>query len=300
MIAAYLTLTPDELLDRAHKLEALLDGCTLCPRACGAQRRLGETGRCREGSHVRIANAAPHFGEEDVLVGVYGSGTIFFSGCNLDCVFCQNARISRGSDGHEIDNEELARIMLDLQSRGCHNINLVSPTHALPFIVDAVAKASTQGLELPLVYNTGGYDELRTLRLLDGIVDIYMPDFKYGSNEAGSKYSGVPDYFDVATKALREMHRQVGDLRVGPRGIATRGLLVRHLLLPNNAAASDTVFSFLADEISRDCFVNVMEQYYPVYQADSYPTLSRRITRSEFQAAIRQARAAGLHRYLPE
>ena len=294
MNAAYTELTPDELTERAQTLHGMSEECRICPRGCGARRHDGEHGLCHAADAVVVASAGPHFGEESVLVGTMGSGTIFFTGCNLDCSFCQNFDISHLGAGERITIADLAALMLQLQTRGCHNINLVTPTHYTAEIVEALAEACARGLELPIVWNSGGYESVETLRLLEGIVDIYMPDLKYGSNQAGERYSGIDDYWDIAREAIREMHRQVGDLCVGPRGIARRGLLVRHLVLPENAAQSREVIDFLADGISPDIYVNVMEQYYPAFRAERFAELSRRLRPDEHAAAVAHARSRGL------
>jgi putative pyruvate formate lyase activating enzyme len=304
--AAYLNLLETgELTQRARDAREMLRHCLLCPRKCGVDRIAGELGACGIGANPFVSSYGPHFGEESVLVGRYGSGTIFFTGCNLKCVFCQNYEISQLCRGDRISDVRLAEMMLELQSEGCHNINFVTPTHQVPQILEAIVKAAESGLRLPLVYNCGGYESVETLRLLDGIVDIYMPDAKYGDNEAGRTYSGVPDYWDRCREAIREMHRQVGDLQIREVAcdngrtakIATRGLLVRHLVLPNNLASSDNVFRFIANEISKDTFINVMGQYRPEYRAREITELSRRVTANEFREAFEQARRAGLHRF---
>jgi len=229
-------------------------------------------------------------------VGTRGSGTIFFTYCNLNCRFCQNCDISQHGEGDEVSAEELAGMMLDLQKRGCHNVNLVSPSHFVPQFLEALAAAAKKGLSIPVVYNTGGYDSLDTLDLLDGVIDIYMPDIKFGDDEAGRKYAGAAGYFTVAKQAVKKMHGQVGDLVLDERGIAARGLLVRHLVLPGDLARTGKVMEFLAEEISRNAFVNVMDQYHPAYRALSYPELSRRITREEYRKALKTAERAGLTR----
>ena len=243
-----------------------------------------------------ISSYGPHFGEEAPLVGKHGSGTIFFTYCNLRCVFCQNYTISQLGEGNKIDKEELARIMLSLQARGCHNINLVSPTHAVPYILDALELAASMGLHLPLVYNSGGYDSVETLELLDGIVDIYMPDMKYSDEKTAEQLSGIEDYPGVNRAAVKEMHRQVGDLQVDNHGVAQRGLLVRHLVLPNRLAGTEEVMRFLAQEVSADTYLNIMAQYHPCYQAYDRPQLARPINREEFQEAVHLAHQQGLHR----
>jgi putative pyruvate formate lyase activating enzyme len=235
-------------------------------------------------------------GEEAPLVGRRGSGTIFFSGCNLGCLFCQNWSISQGGEGAEISLEKLAGVMLELQGTGCHNINLVTPTHQMPMILESLLIASRRGLRLPLVYNCGGYEPVDVLRILDGVVDIYMPDLKYADAGAAGKYSHAADYPDAARMAVREMHRQVGDLAMDEEGIALRGLLVRHLVLPGGLAGTAEVVRFIAEEISRDTYVNIMDQYHPCYHAFEHPPLDRRLTGEEFQEALRMAREAGLRR----
>ena len=247
--------------------------------------------------HAIIASAGPHFGEEPPLVGTRGSGTIFFSGCNLACVFCQNCDISQGKEGRPHAAPDLARIMLDLQRLGCHNINLVSPSHVVPQVLEALVIAAESGLRLPLVYNSGGYDSLSTLRLLDGVVDIYMPDFKYWDDSTAAKYSGAKGYPTVAREAMREMHRQVGDLVLDKGGVAVRGLIVRHLVLPGDLAGTVEVAKFISKEISPDTYVNIMAQYYPAHEASKHPPLNRRITRAEHEHALRAAKDAGLHRF---
>lgn len=294
---SYLALRESgELKRRAEMALKLLRRCDVCPRECGVDRT-GETHGCFCGGGERalVCSAAPHFGEERPLVGSGGSGTIFFAGCNLGCVFCQNYEISHGREGREVSAAELANIMVGLQRRGCHNINFVSPSHFVPQILAALGPAIDAGLNVPLVYNTGGYDSLKTLRLLDGIVDIYMPDAKYADPEVAKRLSGAEDYPRIMRAAITEMHRQVGDLEVCEDGIAQRGLLVRHLVMPNNLAGTPEIMRFLAS-LSDDTYVNVMAQYRPCYRADEYPEISRRITREEYQEAVQAALDAGLHR----
>ena len=244
-----------------------------------------------------MASYGPHHGEEDPLRGWNGSGTIFFSWCNLRCVYCQNHDISQAPAGHEMTSAELAAIMIELQARGCHNINLVSPSHVVAEILDALVLAVKAGLTLPLVYNTGGYDSLATLELLDGVIDLYMPDMKYSQASVARGYSKIKDYPRINQKAVREMHRQVGDLQLDPDGIAIRGLLVRHLVLPARLAGTRQIMRFLATEISTDTYVNIMQQYRPAFQAGAHPLLNRRPTQQEFDEAYRWARQAGLHRF---
>jgi putative pyruvate formate lyase activating enzyme len=275
-----------------------LESCELCPNFCRVNRLEGKKGRCRLGSGLVISSANLHFGEEPVLVGRGGSGTIFFTCCNLKCVFCQNYDISQLDYGHPVDQNELVRIMLTLQKRGAENINLVTPTHQAAQIFQAVKQARGQDLELPIVYNCGGYENPEFLRELDGLVQIYMPDFKYGNDEAGLKYSGVSEYYGWCRKSLLEMHRQVGDLQTDSRGVATRGLLVRHLVLPNRLAGSQKVIDFLASSISRDTYLNIMDQYHPAFHACDYNGLRRRVFRQEVEEVLQYARDAGMRRLL--
>jgi putative pyruvate formate lyase activating enzyme len=285
-----------ELARRAEELASRLVSCDLCPRDCGADRAAGELGECQTGAAAEVSSHGPHFGEESPLVGTGGSGTIFFTHCNLACQFCQNCDISQMGRGRVTSAPELASIMLDLQDVGCHNVNLVSPTHVAAQIVEAVALAAGGGLRLPLVYNSGGYDSVETLRRLDGIVDVYMPDMKYSDGDAGLKYSGVRDYWKVNKAAVKEMHRQVGDLELDESGVAGRGTLVRHLVLPNGIAGSREVLKFIAAEISPHTYVNVMDQYRPCYNAHNFPELSRRPSAAEMEQAFRWAAEEGLDR----
>ncbi len=283
------------LQQRADAAMDLLRECTICPRECRADRTAGADCFCGGGEQALICSAAPHFGEERPLVGSGGSGTIFFAGCNLGCVFCQNYEISHGREGREVTATELANIMVGLQERGCHNINFVSPSHFVPQILDALGPAIEDGLTVPLVYNTGGYDSLKTLRLLDGIVDIYMPDAKYADPEVAKRLSGAEDYPEVMRAAITEMHRQVGDLEIDENGIARRGLLARHLVMPEGLAGTQQIMQFLAS-LSEDTYVNVMAQYRPCYRANEFPEISRRITREDYREAVQAALDAGLHR----
>lgn len=296
-VPAYLKTGFDALRQKIREAYRRLKHCRICARHCGVNRLLNERGECRAGRDVFISGYGPHFGEEAPLVGEHGSGTIFFTFCNLKCVFCQNYEISWLGEGWRVSTAELARIMLRLQARGCHNINLVSPSHYVPQILAAVWRAARDGLRLPIVYNTGGYDALATLKLLDGVIDIYMPDLKYMDAALAEKLSGVRDYPEVAARALREMQRQVGDLAINGDGIARRGLLVRHLVLPGYLANTEKVLDFLAKEVSPNCFVNVMGQYYPAYKADEYPPLNRRLTPAEYRAALALAWRRGLRVY---
>lgn len=297
MIPAYVHLVETgQLARRAAEAYALLSSCTLCPRKCRADRRAGRLGACKCGELARVASYGPHHGEEHPLSGRHGSGTVFFNRCNLRCVYCQNHDISQQDAGQELTPEELAAVFLELQHMDCHNINLVSPSHVVPQILAAVLIAAGAGLRLPLVYNTGGYDSLETLALLDGLVDIYMPDMKYADAQTSHLLSGAKDYPRVNRAAVKEMHRQVGDLLIGADGLAQRGLLVRHLVLPHRLAGTSEVVRFLAEEVSPDTYLNVMAQYHPAYQADAYPALRRRITPQEYEAALQAARVAGLTR----
>ena len=299
-VASYLKLNPADFAARIRKLDEILKECTLCPRQCRVDRTLGEVGFCSTGNKPFISSWGPHFGEERPLVGYYGSGTIFFGYCNLGCIYCQNWTISHLGEGQEMSYEELANIMLNLQRSGCHNINLVTPTHQIPMILHSIFLAKNLGLNLPIVYNCGGYESLELLKTLDGIIDIYMPDFKYSDPEMGLKYSKAKDYPQVARAAIKEMHRQVGVLKVDEWGIirkgllAYRGLLIRHLVLPNNIAGTKEFVKFIADEISKDTYVNIMNQYRPCYKARDYPELNRRITNKEYTEAIQAALDAGL------
>lgn len=285
-----------ELRRRVEQAYARLAACGLCPRRCGVDRRAGDLGACHTGELARVSSYGPHLGEEDVLRGWRGSGTIFFTRCNLHCQFCQNHDISQTDAGDLVEPAGLAEIMLHLQDYGCHNINLVSPSHVVPQILAALLVAVQAGLRLPLVYNTGGYDALETLELLDGVIDIYMPDMKYADAAIAERYSRASGYPQVNQAAVREMHRQVGDLQVNSRGLAMRGLLVRHLVLPGGLAGSKEVIGFLAREVSPETYLNVMSQYHPSYRAGQYPELNRPITPREFQAAQQAALDAGLHR----
>ncbi len=293
---AYLALLHSgELKRRAAEAYARLEACDICARECGANRRLGaEKAGCHTGDRALVASYGPHFGEEDPLVGRGGSGTIFFTWCNLRCQFCQNYDISQGGQGQAVEPEDLAAMMLSLQSSGCHNINLVSPSHVVPQVLLGLLVAAQAGLRLPLVYNSGGYHSQRTLALLDGVVDVYMPDVKYADAEVGRRYSQVSNYPEVNRAAVREMHRQVGDLVVDADGVARRGLLVRHLVLPADLAGTAEVVRFLRDKVSAQTYINVMAQYRPCYRAGQMPPLDRRITAAEYARAVRLAEEAGL------
>jgi putative pyruvate formate lyase activating enzyme len=301
---SYLALAgTGELEDRIARACELLPSCTICPRHCGVDRIQGEPGYCRGGFFPKVSSSGPHFGEEPPLVGRHGSGTIFFAGCNMRCAFCQNYGISQCYQGEEVSCDHLARRMLALQERGCHNINLVSPTHFVPQILAAVGIAASQGLSIPLVYNSGGYDLPETIRLLDGVFDIYMPDAKYGSDDVALALSDAPEYTRFMKESLREMQRQVGDLAI-EGGIARRGLIIRHLVLPENLAGTKTVMEFIGKEISRDSYVNIMDQYRPAWKVleeghPLYEKLRRHITPREYRQAVEWAKHAGLYRGVP-
>jgi putative pyruvate formate lyase activating enzyme len=294
---AYLALLENgELERRSEAALQRLAACDLCAWNCRVDRFAGPTGVCRTGLFARVSSYGPHLGEEDPLRGWRGSGTIFFTRCSLRCQYCQNHAISQTDAGEEMPPETIAALMLELQACGCHNINLVSPSHVAAQIIAALAIAARAGLRLPLVYNTGGYDSLATLELLDGVIDIYMPDMKYADAEIARRYSRIPDYPQVNQAAVREMHRQVGDLRLDERGLAQRGLLVRHLILPGGLAGTPEVIQFLAYEISKATYLNLMDQYRPAFRAHHFPALNRRITSQEYRQAVRLALAAGLTR----
>jgi putative pyruvate formate lyase activating enzyme len=294
---AYLELhRSGELKRRAEELWAVMESCRLCPRQCGVNRLKGERGGiCRTDSTLVIASYNPHFGEERPLVGRGGSGTIFFSNCGLRCVFCINWQISHEGEGRETSIEELAAMMLDLQKIGCHNINVVTPTHYSAHILRALDIAAGKGLRLPLVWNTCGYERLDVLRQLDGVVDIYLPDFKYADTAMAYRHlGGVSDYPEVTKKALLEMNRQVGVAKPDSSGLVRRGLMVRHLVMPNNSARTDLVIDWIAKNLPKDTYLNIMAQYTPVHRAKDYPEIARRITADEYRQALQWARDAGL------
>jgi putative pyruvate formate lyase activating enzyme len=284
-----------QLKKRTEDSYQTLAECTICPRECKVNRLAGERGYCKGGKDPAVSSIGPHFGEESPLVGRCGSGTIFLTHCNLRCVYCQNFEISHFGQGREVSCEQLAKDMLTLQRMGCHNINLVTPTHFVPQILASLPMAIEGGLNIPLVYNCGGYESMETLKLLDGIIEIYMPDIKYSKSSTAKEYSNAPDYFEVAKRALIEMHSQVGDLVIED-GIARRGLLIRHLVLPNDLAGTEKVMGFIAKEVSKNSYVNIMAQYRPEFRASEYPPLNRPITPSEYNNAIELAHRAGLYR----
>ncbi|NWF51590.1 MAG: radical SAM protein [Nitrospirae bacterium] len=294
-IPAYRLLSNKVLSDKMKEAEDILKECTLCPRRCGVDRTSGELGFCRTSDKPFVSSWGPHFGEERPLVGRYGSGTIFFGNCNLGCLYCQNYSISHLGEGVEMSHEKLADIMLSLQRQGCHNINFVTPTHQMPMMLRSIKLASEKGLNIPIVYNCGGYESIQALKILEGFIDIYMPDFKYIDPQMALKYSYAKDYPESAKSSIKEMHRQVGDLYID-KGVALRGLLVRHLVLPQGIAGTEGVVKFFAEEISKNTYINIMDQYHPCFKAFDYPPLNRRITNKEFDEAIKLAKDYGLNR----
>ena len=296
-IPSYINLyEKGELKKRIQLLKEFLQECHLCPRQCRVNRLNGEGGYCGAGSELKISSAFPHFGEERPLVGYHGSGTIFLTHCNLRCVFCQNYDISHLGRGEPITLSEMARTMLRLQEMGCHNINFVTPTHYVPQIVESLLEAIRLGLKLPIVYNCSGYESIEVIQLLEGVIDIYMPDAKYMSEEYSKRFSNAPDYPNVLRKVLKEMYRQVGDLTINSNGIAERGLLIRHLVMPQGVASSEAILQFIAEEISVHSYVNIMDQYRPEYRSYDYPEISRRITQKEYMEAIQFAKRSHLYR----
>jgi len=285
-----------ELKKRVEKTVNLMKQCQICPRRCKVNRLENEKGICKVGRLPMVSSYNPHFGEESPLVGTQGSGTIFLTSCNLGCIFCQNYDISHLGEGYEISIERFAKMMIELQNIGCHNINFVTPTHVVPQILEALPIAVEMGLKIPLVYNTGGYDIIETLMIIEGIFDIYMPDFKFTDSDIANRFCKARDYPEVAMKAIKEMHRQVGDLVMNNHGIAERGLIVRHLIMPNELPGTRKVMHFLANEISNNTYVNIMDQYRPCGLAHKYPEINRRITTEEFSNAINVAREEGLTR----
>jgi len=299
---AYLALyRSGELKRRVERGLASLETCRVCPRNCDVNRLAGKYAFCKTGRHAVVGSYFPHFGEEDCLRGWNGSGTIFFSHCNLRCVFCQNYDISQAAKVSEVRGsppQEIAAMMLDLQSNGCHNINFVTPEHVVPQMFEALMLAVEQGLRLPIVYNTSAYDSAESLELLDGVVDIYMPDFKYWKPETSLRYLKAEDYADVACARIKEMHRQVGQLRIGENGLAYRGLNIRHLVMPGALDETEAILSWIRTELGSDTYVNVMDQYYPAgrVSAESYPEINRRLEPAEYADALRIASALGLER----
>jgi putative pyruvate formate lyase activating enzyme len=290
----YLNIKEEEFDRRIEKTYKLLSPCEICPRKCGVRRLEGEQGFCRSDEEVIVSSYNAHFGEEPPLSGNFGSGTIFFTNCNLKCVYCQNYPISQLGNGDKVTLQKLAKIMLALQKRKCHNINLVTPTHFIPQILKSLKSAIKMGLHIPIVYNTSGYDSVNTLKLLDGVVDIYLPDARYADNEIARKYSSAPGYFEIIKKALKEMHRQVGDLVADKIGVARTGLIVRHLVLPEGLSGTKKIMRFIAREISPHTYISLMAQYFPAYQAGQFPPLSRRINKEEYGDALQVFKEEGL------
>ena len=297
---AYVTAYENgRLQEKAHAASARLQDCTLCPRRCHSDRLNGISGFCKTADRALVSSFCAHFGEETPLVGTHGSGTIFFTHCNLLCNFCQNYDISHGGQGHPLEDRQLARMMLKLQQEGCHNINLVTPTHVVPQILKALEIATGEGLCIPLVYNCGGYERVETLRLLEGIVDIYMPDFKFWDADVAQETCQAEDYPQVARRAVLEMFRQVGDLEINSDGLAVRGLLVRHLVLPHGMAGTEEIMRFIARNISKHTYVNIMPQYRPCGTVHKISKLCRPVTTTEFENALKSAMDQGLSRLDP-
>lgn len=295
MYPRYLNLLQSgELLGRVRASYEALRSCTLCPRKCGVNRLADEKGFCFIGKHAIVASYNSHHGEEPPISGFRGSGTIFFSSCNLRCIFCQNYPISQLRNGRTVTPEKLADMMLSLQKDGCHNINLVTASHVVPQFIAGLYIAAKKGLKIPIAYNSSGYDGLESLRLLDGIIDIYMPDIKYSSNAMAETYSEAPRYWDFVRPAIKEMHRQVGDLVIDENKIAVRGLIIRHLVLPENISGTDKVLEFIADEVSINTYVSLMSQYFPAYKAVNHPIMYRRVTHAEFEHAVDTFHKLGL------
>lgn len=296
-VPVYIETYRTGLLDeRINAAERCLECCTLCPRACRVDRAAGQTGVCKTGVEAWVSSHGPHFGEEAPLTGTGGSGTIFFTHCNLLCLFCQNYDISHGGAGKRVDAEHLARVMLSLEKNGCHNVNFVTPSHVVPQILAALKIAIRGGLSIPLIYNSSGYDSVETLALLEGVIDIYMPDFKFWNSALAERACDAPDYPEVARNALIEMHRQVGDLDIDAEGIARRGMLVRHLVLPRGLADTDDIMRFIAGRISADTYVNIMPQYRPCGRASEIDGLEAFPSRSDVESAVTAARDAGITR----
>ncbi|MCM1991551.1 radical SAM protein [Oceanirhabdus seepicola] len=298
-IPGYVNLyNSDELKNRVELLRQKLESCTLCNHKCKVNRVNGEAGFCGAGENMVITCYGAHFGEEKELVGTEGSGTIFFSYCTMRCVFCQNYDLSHYPQGNEESPERLSDIMMELQEKGCHNINLVSPTHFIPQIVEGIYIAAQKGLDIPIVYNTGGYEDYDTIKLLDGVIDMYMPDIKFADNHKGFKYTKCKNYFDAAKITTKEMYRQVGDLKVDGEGIATKGLLLRHLVMPNNVEDSKNIIGFIKNELSKNTVVNIMRQYTPMHKACDFPEISRKVEVEEFKEVVEYAKQLGLKRLI--
>jgi len=277
-----------------EKTFKLLESCCICPRSCKVNRLKNDRGFCKTGLRPRVCSFMPHHGEEPPISGSQGSGTIFFSHCNMACIYCQNYEFSQLGEGREVGFEELAEFMLQLQNMDCHNINLVTPTHIMPQILKALSIAIPKGLKLPIVYNTGGYELPEMIKILDGIVDIYLPDMRYADNNMAIKYSAAPDYPKYNQETLREMHRQVGIAKMNNEGIIKRGVIIRHLVLPNNISGTDKLMEFIARELSKDTYISLMSQYFPCYRATQFKEISRRISYQEYQDAKMSMQRYGL------
>ncbi|MEJ6949774.1 radical SAM protein [Natronospora cellulosivora (SeqCode)] len=296
--SAYLDLfSSGELEKRVEKAYDILKDCKLCPHHCHVDRTKNETGYCQIGKEIIVASFAPHYGEEAPLVGNLGSGTVFFSSCNLKCIYCQNYDISHLREGSIVTVKELGKILIDLQNKGCHNINFVTASHMIHAVLASILEACKEGLKIPIVYNTGAYDDIEALKLLDGVVDIYLPDIKYSDENIALKYSKISNYIEIVKKAVKEMHRQVGDLKI-EGGIAKKGLIVRHLVLPENLAGTKEVMDFISKDISEDTYLNIMDQYYPAYKAIDHDILNRRISREEYKEVLEIAEKAKLKRVI--
>jgi putative pyruvate formate lyase activating enzyme len=285
-----------EISERVEKAYALLERCVVCPRKCGVNRLRGETGFCGVGEKPKVASCNVHYGEEPPISGTRGSGTIFFAGCNLSCRYCQNFPISQLRHGKPTSLQELAGMMVRLQSKGCHNVNLVTPSHVVPQILGALSLARDQGFDLPLVYNTSGYDSIESLRLLDAVIDVYLPDMRYSDDKVAQELSGAEDYVEVNRRAVAEMYRQVGNLVTDQQGIAARGLIVRHLVLPHDLAGTHRTFRFIAEKLSPEVQVSLMGQYFPSFKADRCVSINRKITPEEHEAAVKSFFTTGLSR----
>jgi putative pyruvate formate lyase activating enzyme len=284
----------EDIGQRIEAARALLEGCTACPRRCGANRLKGEVGFCGGAEKAKVASCNLHYGEEPPISGFRGSGTIFFSGCNMRCKYCQNFPISQMRHGKEIDAEELAEMMVRLESKGCHNVNLVTPSHFIPQILQALSFAWDEGFDLPLVYNTSGYDSVDSLKLLDGVIDIYLADMRYSNNKPAQEFSSVEDYVEVNRRAIKEMYRQVGNLITCGQDVARRGLIVRHLILPDDLAGSAETFRFIKEEISPHTYVSLMGQYFPSFKAEQCVSINRKIIPEEYEAAVESFFESGL------
>lgn len=292
-MAKYNNIEKKKFKEVVDTLYEILYKCTLCGHKCSVNRHYGKKGVCNATSKLKISSYGLHFGEEEPISGYSGSGTIFFSYCNLHCVYCQNYEISQLAEGYEVTEEELAEIMIELQQRGAHNINFVSPTHFLPQIIKSLFLAASNGLNIPVVYNTGGYDNPEVVKLLSGIIDIYMPDMKYADNKNSLKYSSAKNYWEVNTTLVKEMYHQVGELKIKD-GVAKEGLLIRHLVLPNNIAGSKKIIDFVCEHLSKEVYFNIMAQYRPCYKAYNYPELNRRITYEEYNEVVEYAMLKGM------